>query len=121
MATDYLPGAYDIPAHMAGDTFNGLLINSIEIDDASPTTALTGVRFQLRGHSPDNPEVAYSADANSNGISILDTGTWNFLIEPFKLDIPPCTYYYDVETADDGNNTRTYLSGQFSVEKDITR
>jgi len=118
--SDYLGVQYDLPACFKGDTFPGLTVTGITVNDAAMTSTLASVRMQFR--TTANASSASKSLTSAGGdITIDDAAAWGFTVEPFSIDIAAREYVYDIETTDSGGTVRTYLYGTFRVKQDVTR
>jgi len=118
--SDYLGAQYDIPACVRGDTFPGLTITEITVNNEAMSTTLASVRMDIRTKA--NASTATKALTSAGGdITIDDAAAWGFTIEPFAIDFAARDYVYDIETTDSGGTVRTYVYGKFRVKQDVTR
>jgi hypothetical protein len=121
MATNYLPGKYDLPSVPTGDTWPGIAELSIEINGSAPTLALSSARMQFRDRDDDVGNLVLELTSSGGEITINDADTWNITIEPLDVTLAAGTYYYDLETTDTDSQVTTYLEGTWLIQQDISR
>ena len=119
----YIPAEYNTGI-VRGDFFEESFVFSV---DDSPLN-LTGcdARIQIKDLSWARPAVSSLAEftvtddpsANSGIFINENTLTWVIGDNDTKL-FNPGTYVYDIEITI-GNKVRTYVKGQFQVERDVT-
>ena len=84
---------------------------------------LTSCSFKLTVTSDKNPSDATTKLFDTVGIIDADptTGLVAFIPEETDTDLPPGTYYYDVEFIDALSNKRTILKNKFKIIQDNTK
>lgn len=105
--------------HIKGDTFDqvpfSILLNNVPIN-------LTGavIRMQLRSECGGLVALSLTSVANA-GITITNAIGGLFKINKQIIDIPAGNYSYDLEIHFSDGTVKTWLSGSFLIECDITR
>ena len=110
---------YDLPSAVAGDTFAGIESTGV----SGKTSALTSLRMQVKVYrTDDNPLVDVDTSGGlAAGVIIDDADEWSFTVLPFQVPFVPRKYYYDIEATDADGKIDTIMSGEWRVEKPITR
>jgi hypothetical protein len=109
---------YDIPAHKAGDTWQGIpriIINrNGSAVDLTGATAHMKVKFQI-----DAPTIAEFSSENNTILFVFPTsGILN--IPPQIVDIPPATYMYDLKITLQTGEVKTWLEGKWPITGHVT-
>jgi len=105
--------------HIKGDTFDqvpfAILLNNVPIN-------LTGavIKMQLRSECGGLIALSLTSVANA-GITITNAAGGLFKINKQIIDIAAGNYSYDLEIRFADNTVKTWLSGGFLIECDITR
>ena len=107
---------YDIEVYN-NDTYNGMLIEII-INGAPLDLTGSSIRMQVRKIRDNTPVITIS---DGNGITITDAPAGKFRIDEqvFSVDKPD-TFLYDIEITLASGKVKTYIKGNFVVERDIT-
>lgn len=106
--------------HKKGDTFDEvpfeLKVNTVVVN-------LTGavIKMQLRKWDNLTNAALSLTSVSSAGITITDATAGKFKINSQIIDIDPYTYVYDIQITLSSGVVRTYVSGTFNIENDITR
>jgi hypothetical protein len=103
---------YNIPTHIAGDTWPG--IHSITISSTSnPVNLLSAaVFFELKSYyNHASPTILELSTAN-NSIVVVDSDT--FSIPSIIVDIPVGSYRYSLKVVSN-STTKTYLQGKWNI------
>jgi hypothetical protein len=108
---------FDIPSHRRGDTFKGFSFEILEDDETTPVD-ITGSSFFMQFRTAYNSPVAYEASTANNKIQIIDN---KVVIMPFKVELTPNRYIYDIEWTDAAGVIKTVMEGTWVITKDISR
>jgi hypothetical protein len=110
---------YDIPAHKAGDTWQG--IPSITIFRNGSALDLTGAtaKMQVR-FKTDSPSVI-DFSTQDNTITFLTSVSGLINIPPRLVDLPPATYIYDLKITLATGEVKTFLEGDWPITSHVTR
>lgn len=105
--------------HIKGDTFEqvpfAILKNNVPLNLTGAT-----IRMQLRGECGGLIALNLTSVANA-GITITNATGGLFKINKQVIDIAAGNYSYDLEIKFADNTIKTWLSGSFLIECDITR
>ena len=123
--------SYTIPQHIRGDTWDGM---EITINEDGVPVDLTGsvIVMQFRERA-DYPEVltfstAFSATSAYSAFTIPQSGMI-VVTEPLSglvtipellIELPPKTYYYDLQVTFSTGRVRTYLDGTWKILADVS-
>ena len=111
--------SYNFPSHRAGDTFPGVQF-TLELN-GSPLD-LTGAQalMQLR-RAPNvrHVEAEYALTVSDAAQVGAPSGVIRFPAQ--IIDLPPHTYYYDIELRLADGTVKTYIHGQWPITQTITR
>ena len=103
---------YNFPAIRRNDTFRAMAFQiNKDITDWA-------IRMWIK---PSGSRVAIREFSVGTGITIIDAANGSFQIDQFDVDLVAATYLYDMEFTDADGIKRTYLTGSFTVDNDITR
>lgn len=106
--------------HKKGDTFDEvpfeLKVNTVAVN-------LTGAVIKMQLRKCDNLTTAALSltSVSSAGITITDATHGKFKINSQIIDIDAYTYVYDIQITLSSGVVKTYVSGTFNIENDITR
>ena len=117
---DYLPSKYTIPPIKTGDTWDGLAIKSVKVNNANPANTLSSVAMQFRT-LPGATSPSLDLNSTAGGTTINDNATWNCTVNSITVSMTPGTYYYDVQFTDSAGKIKTYLEGTWEIDRDVTR
>ncbi len=110
---------YNIPAHKAGDTWQGIpsitIFRNGSALDLTGATAKMQVRFKI-----DAPSVIDFSTQN-NTITLIAPISGIFNIPARLVDLPPATYLYDLKISLSGGEVKTFLEGNWSITSHVTR
>lgn len=105
--------------HIKGDTFEAvnfaLVKNSVVVNLTGAT-----IRMQLRSECGGLIALSLTSVANA-GITITNAAGGLFRINKQIINIASGNYLYDLEILFADNTVKTWLSGEFLIECDITR
>lgn len=103
---------YNIPTHVAGDTWLG--INSITISSSSNPINLQGaeVFFELKSYYNHASPIVLELSNNDNTIEIINTNT--IRIPPVIIDIPVGSYRYSLKVKTT-SLSKTYMQGKWDI------
>jgi hypothetical protein len=105
--------------HIKGDTFEAvnfaLVKNSVVVNLTGAT-----IRMQLRSECGGLIALSLTSVANA-GITITNAAGGLFRINQQIINIASGNYLYDLEILFADNTVKTWLSGEFLIECDITR
>jgi hypothetical protein len=114
------PGVYNFPDHYKGD---GLSSFKITLEYASGTPVVlegSEVLMQMRNSLRVLLWTFSSNETGDNMLTILPNGVIQFP-RIASWDIPSTKYYYDLQVIDATGFIRTYLTGTWRVNLDITK
>lgn len=105
--------------HIKGDTFDevafSIAINGVPVD-------LTGATIKMQLKKNDNlliPILSLTS-AGSAGITITSPTGGLFKINSQIIDIEAFNYVYDIQFTLASGVVKTYISGNFIIQKDVT-
>lgn len=114
---------YDIPNHRRGETFDGVLFQSLTVNgnlidlngyiiEADFRQNKNGIKQQRWSNNGVNPKIEV----------LLPTSDGNFRFKDnFVVDLPPAKYFYDIRFIAPTNKVEYYVQGTFQVEENVTR
>jgi len=105
--------------HKKGDTFDEVNFEVIVDGTALNLTGMV-IRMQLKSECGAVPVLSLTSVASA-GITITNTSLGLFKINKQIIDIAKGNYKYDIEFDYSGGDVRTWVSGEFLIECDITR
>ncbi len=115
------PVKIKLEKHYAGDTWSGIAVGPVSINEMQPINPLSSVRMQFRNF---NKELGYEfntvADPEKGLIVISNADSWEFQIEPQFLKLGAGRWKWDIECTDDQDNVITLYYGCLTVKEDIT-
>ena len=108
---------YNLPSHVKGDTFNGILftvtVNTVALD-------LTNAHIKMDLRLTPLGVVAKTF-SDGAGITISNSPTdGKFTIDAQIIDIAAANYYYDIEITLGNGLVKTYISGRWNILQDVT-
>ena len=110
-----LPGTYNIRARLAGDTWPGvsftISVNEVPVDFTGCTVDMAFKRRSKLG------KLEWLLSSDTGAIVILDN---IITVTPRLLTLDPDNYVYDLQVVFPDETVRTYVTGNFTVLKDIT-
>ena len=101
-----------------------LLQDGVAIADASGYTALLTINTVKEPNVNVSPEVGvqiFQATGSPNSPATDGILRFDFASFDSSPEIPPASYFYDVELTDPDGETSTPLIGKFVVKQDITK
>jgi hypothetical protein len=110
--------SYTIPAHLRGDTWNGIDSVTITLSGVPVNITDSTIRMQLR-EDIDSP-VALELSTNNGHIVISDGANGVFQIPPTLITIPFGTYKYDIQVTFSNGINKTFITGTWQITPDIT-
>lgn len=104
--------------HIKGDTFDevafSIQINSVPVD-------LTGAVIKMQLKKDNSPTAVLSlTSVGSAGITITSPTGGLFKINSQIIDIEAYNYLYDIQFTLASGVVKTYVSGNFIIQKDVT-
>lgn len=107
-------------SHIKGDTFD---VVNFELKINSVVQNLTGavIKMQLRKCASDATPALSLTSVSGAGLTITAPTLGQFCINKQIIDIPVYDYEYDIQITFANGDVRTYISGIFSITKEITR
>lgn len=109
---------YNIHSHRRGDTWDG--INSIIINVNGIPINLTNATIKMDFRQDLDAPVALTLSTTDNSIMITNAMEGTITIPPQKIEIPFAKYLYDLQVTYSTGVVKTYLSGTWQIEADIT-
>lgn len=115
------PVTINLEPHYKGDSWHGVEIGPVLINDAVPSAALVNCRMQFRDKRDALGYELNSTVAVGKGlITILDPNTWEMQVNGQVLDIPEGRWKWDFETTDANGVVRTLYKGVLQVNGDVS-
>ena len=116
------PVKIDLAEHYKGDSWTGMIVGPILINDAQPSNALASVRMQFRDHKTDalGYELNTTPGIDEGSITISNTVTWEILVPVQIIDLPEGRYNWDFECTDAAGYVITTYKGAMKVKQDVT-
>lgn len=106
-------------SHIQGDTFE--VVNFEVIKNGDPLDLTDAViRMQLKKECNGIPILSFTSVANA-GLTIINAALGLFKINRQIINIPEFNYSYDIEITFADQTVKTWVSGSFLVQCDITR
>lgn len=118
-----MASTYNFPTQKRGDTCRGATFTC----KTGPPTArvpmnFTGasIRMMFRRDKATNP-VAKELSTTNGGITISTPATAGiFVVNPFVANIPAGNYVHDIEITFADTSIKTYISGAWVLNQDVT-
>jgi hypothetical protein len=111
--------SYNIPDHIAGDTWDGITEIGITNNNNIPVD-LNGAYIEMSvKESIDSPTVLF-LDTDNDDIIVLTPAMSSFSIPPQIVDIPPANYIYAIRVEFSGGVTKTEVTGNWNIIKTAT-
>lgn len=116
------PAIVNLEDHTKEDTWEGMVIGPITINEAAPTYPVVSCRIQFRLASTKalGYELNNDPGAGEGNITIDDADTWEFTVPAQFLVMDAGDYEWDFETIDSAGRKRTFYSGTISIIQDNT-
>jgi hypothetical protein len=99
--------------HKRGDTFYQTLFN-VKVNDVD--LDLTGAVILMQLRKEPGGVIAFTPD-----LTITDAVGGDFQIDEQIINIPACTYQYDIQITLSDDTVVTWISGLFIINDDISR
>jgi hypothetical protein len=99
--------------HKRGDTFYATLFN-VKVNDVDLDLTDAVILMQLRKEA--GGVIALTPD-----LTITDAAGGDFQIDEQIINIPACTYQYDIQITLADDTVVTWISGLFIINDDISR
>jgi hypothetical protein len=106
-------------SHIQGDTFEAVNFEVIKNGDALDLTGAV-IRMQLRKECGGIPILSFTSVASA-GLTITNAASGLFKINRQIINISEFNYLYDIEITFSDQTVKTWISGSFLVQCDITR
>jgi hypothetical protein len=106
-------------SHIQGDTFEAVNFEVIKNGDALDLTGAV-IRMQLRKECGGIPILSFTSVASA-GLTITNAASGLFKINRQIINIAEFNYLYDIEITFSDLTVKTWISGNFLVQCDITR
>lgn len=100
-----------------GDTWGGIPALFITVNGTPPASDATSCIFLIKEKKYTPDELVRLTEAD--GITITSANLWQFAIAERNLDLKAGTYYWSFRVTDAASVVRTYLAGEFTVEKSL--
>ena len=117
------PANVNLYDHTLGDTWEGMVIGPVLINDAVPPDPVISCRIQFRPF-PNTRKLGYElnvAPESGEGLIVIDDiNNWEFTVPQQILDMPAGKYVWDFETTDSAGIKRTLYEGTFNLIQDVT-
>lgn len=113
-----IPSKYNFKQQYAGDTFNGVVIDILDI--SMLPINITGYTFRMQIKSGEKGRILKNLSIN-NGITILDNLIGKIKIDSFIVPNFCGNAIYDLEVVYPNGHVDTYIRGLFPIINDITR
>lgn len=117
---DYLPANLEFPDAVTGDTFDGIALQSVLVDDAPPANALAKLEIHFRRTPATTGDAALKLSSTDGGVTISDAAAWTATINSFTITLGAGTWYHDWQFTDAAGNVRTYIGGTWRIVQDVT-
>lgn len=119
MTASHYMAHYNFPAHIKGDTFNGILF-TVTVNSAPLDLTDAEINMDLR-LTPDTAVIAEHFDSDGNGITIdAVPATGKFTFDAQIINISAANYYYDIEVTFPSTAVKTYIGGRWNILQDVT-
>ncbi len=116
------PLKMSLDAQYKGDTWDGFSLDSILIDGALPTVAMTSAKMQFRSKTNELGFEYNTVETNCKGLITIDTAaTWAMTIEPEILPMDTGVWWWDLEVVDVNGRLKTILAGRLRIIADVTQ
>jgi hypothetical protein len=106
-------------SHIQGDTFEAVNFEVVKNGDALDLTGAV-IRMQLRKECGGIPILSFTSVASA-GLTITNAASGLFKINRQIINISEFNYLYDIEILFADQTVKTWISGNFSIQCDITR
>jgi hypothetical protein len=106
-------------SHIQGDTFEAVNFEVLKNGDALDLTGAV-IRMQLRRECGGIPILSFTSVANA-GLTIVNGALGLFKINRQIINISEFNYLYDMEITFADQTVKTWISGSFLIQCDITR
>jgi len=113
------PKPYNIPDQLKGDTFKGLLFTLK--DNLGAAIDLTGATVKIDFRRGSKTGQLQKQLTIGNGVTMATPSLGKIQLDPFIVDFPPTTYYYDVQLTFSPTEVHTYIEGTMAVKQDVTQ
>jgi hypothetical protein len=109
--------------HYQGDSWVGMGIGPVLINDAQPPNTLSSCKLQFRDKFGQLGAILSTAPAAGEGTITIDNATtWEASIAPQLLSLPrPGIWTWDFQTTDSAGIRRTLYSGKIRVRGEVTK
>lgn len=117
------PVTVELQSHTRGDTWEGLLIGPILINEAQPEYPLAQCRLYFRN---EKGVLAYKLkstlgeEEEGGDLVIVDANTWVIEAPEQLLPLKAGVYNWDFETIDSNGVVRTLYKGTFTITQDYS-
>jgi hypothetical protein len=109
---------YNIPEHIAGDTWNGIPEINITRNGSGLDLTNAYVELHLR-YQIDSPDIL-NLNTNNGTVIILDPPTdGNIQIPPQIIDVPPSNYNWSLKYTLESKEVDTFISGRWNIIKTV--
>ena len=108
---------YTFPAQYRGDTHDGTTF-TVNVNGSPYDLTNVTITAKFRKDSKTGPELL--SVTNGAGITVSNAAGGIFDLDPFIVDFPPGTHYYDIQFVQADGVVKTYIKGTMTVEQDVT-
>ena len=110
---------YNFRTHIKGDTYLGTSF-TVTVNDLPQDLTDYRIRMHLRRSATPTSPLVLAFDTEDGTIEITDAAAGEFIIKARVIDIPAYTYRHDIEFTNPDGVVRTWVSGTFPVEEEVT-
>ena len=116
------PVQIKLDTHYEGDSWAGMLVGPIVINEAQPANPLASVRMQFRDVETDELafELNTSPGAGEGTITITNANTWEIEVPTQLIGLEAGRYNWDFQCTDSSGFVITTYKGIFRVTEDVT-
>ena len=109
--------------YYSGDSWEGMLVGPVVINEVTPTSPVTAVRMQFRDSEFGDLGYELNTDpaAGEGLITITDADTWEINIPAQVIGLVAGRWDWDLECTDSTGYVVTLYRGVLTVKGDITR
>jgi hypothetical protein len=106
---------YDIPCMTTGDTWLGMqMVWNQDITDWQ-------FRMNVVGTNATSPALRFTSEGDDPNITITDGPGGEVVWAQTKISLAHGVYKFDIEVTKPGGIVRTYITGQWAINDDITK
>lgn len=106
---------YDIPCITTGDTWLGMqMVFNQDITDWE-------FRMNVLAPNATRPSLEFTTEGDDPNITITDGPAGEVVWAQTQISLTPGVYKFDIEVTKPGDIVRTYITGQWAINEDITK